>query len=225
MRQAPARRLQLIECEHTSAAGRVLLRWELAKDRLRIVAPACDADGVNTMALPGTFVPVPSPSGRSEAFASAIPNAQGILHTGKGPAFYRPLYSVGHAVGLSLAMFGQLASRGGLLVIAETDADNHLHWEKTAAGDVRVMWIQRDTFGRLGYDREVVVMAVPSNLTSPCKTYRRYEIEKGRFKTWPEKIAERPVVEKLFGSCIAFIGYLDDPELDYADSLRRLKMY
>lgn len=193
----------------------VTLRWVMAPDRLRVIAEA--GDGISSLTLPGTFRPA------GETFLSAVPNCQGVLHTGKGPAFFRTLHTYGHSMGYTMPMFGQLAARGGLLTICESDDEVMLHWEKTAAGEVRLMWLALPSFQRLAYPREVVLMATAPALTDLCKTFRRYEIEHGRFKSWREKVAERPQLEQLFGAAIVFLGYMQDPELDYAESFRKLK--
>ncbi len=85
------------------------------------------------------------------------------------------------------------------------------------------MWLALPSFSRLAYPREVVFMPTGPTLTELCKTFRRYEIAHDRFKTWKEKVAERPQLEKLFGAAIVFLGYMQDPELDYAASFRKLK--
>jgi len=206
-----------ILAEHQSPAGMVRLRWTMEADRLRIVAEPIDGEAASSLALPGTFRP------EGEQFTSAVPNCQGVLHFGKGPAFYKPLTMYGHGAGWTMPMFGQLAETGSLLTIAETDADLILHWEKTPAGDIRLMTLQLPSFGTLAYEREVVIMSTSSDLTDLCKTFRRYEIEHGRIKTWEEKIVERPQLEGLFGAAIVFLGYMHDTELDYAESFRKLK--
>lgn len=207
-----------IEARHRTPAGDVTLRWVMERDRLRIIAVPDDEHGVTALALPGAF----RPEGAA-AFHSAIPLGQGVLHSGAGPAFFRPLCMRGHGGGFTLSMFGLLAAEGALLVITESDADVALHWEKTAQGAVNVLWLQHPSMGQLGYPRETVVFAESPDLTSVCKRYRRYEMEQGRFKSWAEKITERPQLEQLFGAAIVFLGYNHDVDLDYADSLRRLK--
>ena len=207
-----------IRSEHRTPCGTVQFQWILEPDCLRILADPAAPDAAPSLALPGTFRPA---DGR--AFLAAIPMGQGVLHTGRGPAFHRPLAGHGHGFGCNMTMFGQIADGGGLLIIAEHEADAVLHWEKTNGGDVRLMWLQWASLGRLAYARETVVYATPPDVTSICKCYRRYEIEHGRFRTWEQKIAERPALEKLFGSAIVFIGYHQDDTLDYAASFRRLK--
>lgn len=207
-----------IRAVYATAAGTLTLRWVMERDRLRIIAEADDESGVTGLCLPGAFRP-----GDGEPFLAAVPTAQGILHTGRGPAFYRTYLRTGHNFGFTLAMFGLIADCGALLAIAETDVDLLLHHEKTAEGAVRLMWRQVPSLGRLAYLREVVLMAAPPDLTALCKTYRRYEIARGRFKSWEEKLAERPALTGLFGAAIVYLGYLQDPDLDYAAALRGLK--
>jgi len=49
-------------------------------------------------------------------------------------------------------------------------------------------------------------------------------IAQGRFKSWEEKISERPALERLFGSLMCFIGYCQD-DLDYAAECEKLKQF
>ncbi len=206
----------VIRASYETPAGRFVIRWIMENDRVRILVAPEDCTGVNSFALPGTFRP------ETGCFLSAIPNCQGILHTGKGPAFYTPKWGQ-ETGGFSLGMFGQIAEKGALLSIVETDKDATLHWEKTDSGDIRLMWRQEPCMGQIAYAREAVLMATDADVTSLCKQYRKYEIEKGRFKTWQDKIAERPQLEYLFGSCLVFLGYWNDPNLDFEQSFRRLK--
>lgn len=209
---------QEILAVHDTPAGRVRLRWSMERDRVRVRAEAEAAGGATALALPGTFEPE-----EGAGFLAAIPNGQGLLHTGKGPAFHKALRGGGHGHGCTLSMFGQWSSRGALVSIAETPEDAVLHWEKTPGGAIRLMWLHLPCMGSLGYTRETVLQVSAPDLTAVCKTYRRYVKEKGRFKSWEEKIAERPILEHLFGAAIIFTGYHQDPELDFAGSLRRLK--
>ncbi|MBI4024309.1 MAG: hypothetical protein HY360_04965 [Verrucomicrobia bacterium] len=208
----------VIACRHRSASGEVILRWALEQDQIRVTAEPSDGAGATALALPGTFRPE-----NEKGFLSAIPNGQGILHTGKGPAFYRPLNGKGGAWGFTLSMFGQIAERGALVSMVEDDADVVLHWEKTRNGSVRLMWLQHPSMGGLSYPREVILTTAGPDLTSVCKRFRRHVREKGCFKSWAEKLRERPQLEKLFGAAIVFVGYHHDPDLDYAAGFRRLK--
>ncbi len=197
-----------IRSVHHTPAGTLTLRFVMEQDRLRVIAEADGTHGVTSLALPGTFRP------DDGGFLSVVPSCQGVLHTGKGPAFYKPLSAKGHHDGFTMSMFGQLGDRAALVVIAESDADAVLHWEKTSAGEVRLMWLQHPSMGTLSYDREVVILPSENSVTSVCKCYRHYVIEQGRFRSWEEK---------LFGAALVFLGYFQDHDCDYAASLRRLR--
>lgn len=127
------------------------------------------------------------------------------------------------SAGLFMCFYAQMARTSALPAIAEEDMDACLVWEKTRAGKINLMWVEEPEFGTLAYKREVVFFFTPPDITAVCKAYKKYEIEKGRFKTWKEKIAERPAVKKLPGSMTAFIGYHDDTALDYRKNLLALK--
>jgi hypothetical protein len=170
-----------IVCAHRGPAGAVELEWILGADGLRLVATAPNEGGVANLALPGAFEPVDD-AGHVQPFVSAVPECQGLLHTGKGKSFCRTLGSNhGHISGLNMDMFGQLSPRGGLLVIGETPTDATLLWEKTHEGRMRLAWLQGESFGRLSYPRETVLLLTPPDLTALCKSYRRYEMGNGRF--------------------------------------------
>jgi len=68
-----------------------------------------------------------------------------------------------------------------------------------------------------------VLVPVDPSVTAVCKAFRRHEMAAGRFKSWDEKIAARPALEKLFGAAGVFVGYLQNRELDYTAAFRRLK--
>jgi len=202
---------------HNSPMGPVQLRWFMEKDRLNIYVEPIDKNGPDALTLPGTFRPADNKN-----FLSAIPNAQGVLHTGKGDSFYRPRWGMG-VDGFAMAMFGQMTDIGGLLQITEEDADATLHWEKTDDGEILLMWRHEPSMGKLNYPRHIVIFATEPDLTCLCKQYRKYEIEKGRFRTWDEKIESRPNLSKLFGSALVFTGYPYDSETNYAEGLKKLK--
>ena len=206
-----------IEVTYRTAVGELTLRWIVERDRVRVIAESPGARPVAGLTLPGAFLP-----DGGDAFQCAVPNGQGILHTGKGPAFNRRYFGMG-SEGFALSMFGQIATCGSLLTITEADTDAVLLWKKTEPDEVRIQWLQIPSLGRLTYAREAVLFATPPDLTALCKQYRAYEIEKGRFRNWDEKIAARPELEKLFGAALVFLGYPEDPDLDYETSFRALK--
>jgi hypothetical protein len=208
-----------ITAVHVGPGGRVSLRWTMESDRVRVGALPADPGSATGLTLPGTF----RPDGEA-GFGAVVPLGQGILHNGKGPSFFHGLTASGHGHGYTLAMVGQVAGKGALVAIAETEADASLHWEKTdAGGGIDLMWVQHPSLGFLSYPRETVLVPTDPQVVAVAKAYRCHVIAKGRFKSWEEKIAERPALARLFGSAVVFVGYLDDPDLDYAAAFRALK--
>lgn len=206
-----------IEAEHPSAGGTVKLRWRMERDRLCVSALTNLPQPATSLMLPGAFVPADEPTCRT-----AVPNGQGMLYSGRGPAYCRPLQSYSHAWGRSLDMVAPLASRGGLVCVAESALDATLWHEKDDTGPPRATWLEHASLGEGRYERQVVILPCDPDVTAACKTYRRYEIEQGRFKSWDEKLGDRPHLDRLFGAAMIFLGYFHDDELDYADSFRRL---
>ena len=207
-----------IVCTYKTKSGNIKLTWILEEDRLRVFADCNIENCATALTLPGTFR-----LEKGKDFTSAVPNGQGILHTGKGIGFYRPLQIQGHSHGRSLDMFAQTSGKAALITITESDSDAVLHWEKTSQGKINLMWVQHASMGKLSYTREAVLMFTPPDITSICKKYRAYEIEKDRFKTWEEKIKDRPNIENIFGACRVFLGYQHDEKLDYLASFKKLK--
>lgn len=206
-----------IRVVHQTPIGRVQLSWSIQSDRLHITADPDIDNCITGLTLPGTFIP-DSPDDQ----LWAIPNGQGVLHTGKGPSFYKPRWGCG-SDGFAMAMFGHIAGRAGLLCITETEDDAVLHWEKPDNLPIRTMWRMEPSMGALSYQREVVIEPTDGDLTCLCKTFRRYEHEHGRIITWQQKLSERPKVANLFGAAMLFTGYWHDDELDYIAALRQVR--
>jgi len=204
-----------IRCIHRTRNGSVSLSWVLEKDRLRIFAEADIDNAASSVSLPGVFRPAGGAS-----FKMALTRTQGFVHSGRGPSYFYAWYTPAF---LSMCFYAQIAERSALLSILETDIDGCLIWEKTADGLLNIGWVHQPRFGELAYRRETVMTFTAPDITPVCKRYRDYEKEKGRFKTWDEKIAERANVAKLIGSVTAFVGYHQDPEQNYAANLRAMK--
>jgi hypothetical protein len=177
---------------------------------------------IGAVSLPGCF----SPEG--EHMRLLLPIMQGMLWDGRGPAFnqYRP---EGSHTGFSLAFSGCLGQKGGLLLTAET-RDDHLWWlGKAEDGRFWCANLQTASLGSLRYPRSAHLYTTDPDIVSLAKTYRRKVIAQGRFKSWQEKIAERPAVARLFGALMCYIGYCEDLDggqlFDYLANFRKLKDY
>lgn len=197
-------------------AGELVLEASLGPDGCRVTAVA-GVSTVTSCTLPGAF----RPQG-VDAPPVVLPKNQGIWHRGTGAPFCFELARDGHA-GWSMPFFGVVGDRDALVHIIETEHDARIWFEKTAGGQVRVTSLQDPARGQLGYARSVLLSFASPDTTSICQTYRRYVQRSGHFVSWEQKIAERPGLERMFGALMCFIGYCQDEDLDYGQSLRRLR--
>lgn len=69
---------------------------------------------------------------------------------------------------------------------------------------------------------EVELYPVDPGISAVYKAYRRVLKQRGNFVSWEEKIGRKPILEKIFGALVAFIGYNHASEIDYAGSVRAL---
>lgn len=202
-------------------AGSYLLKYEyrLLDDYIEIRMPASISEEIKNVTFPGAFVPA------GESFKLVMPIMQGMLWDGRGKAHESFAPETNHG-GFSMPMIGYLAQTGGLLFTAETQ-DDVLWWHGKEEGSERY-WatnVQLSSLGSMRYERIGRLYFTDASYVSMAKTYRRKKIEQGRFKSWDEKIAERPGLERLFGALMCFIGYCQDNELDYAAECAKLKAY
>ncbi len=199
-----------------SPAGVAAFLWELAADGVRVTLMA-GRTTVTVAALPGAF----RPEGVS-APAVALPKNQGVWHRGTGRPFRSLMYREGHA-GYSMPFFAVVGARDALLTVIEEEADARIWFEKAEGGRVIASAVADPSLGRLRYDRSVVMRFVAPDAASVCASYRQYVKDRGRLVTWEEKVAARPLLERLFGALMCFVGYCQDESLDYAASLKTLK--
>ncbi len=197
-------------------AGELTVRYELTGVACRITALA-GRSTVTSCALPGAFRPA-----GVDAPAVALAKNQGIWHLGTGGPFSLLMTRNGHG-GWSMPFFAPVGEKEAMLSIIETEHDARIWFEKTDDGLVHIAAIQDPSLGALTYDRSVLLRFVAPDLTSICLAYREHVQEAGHFVSWEEKIDARPNLERLFGALMCFIGYCQDPDLDYAASFRALK--
>jgi hypothetical protein len=199
------------------AGGAQVDYWILANDDyldIRLVSPSAE---IGYLSLPGSFLPA------GEKLKLLLPIMQGMLWDGRGPEI-NLIRAEGSHLGFSMAFTGFLAESGGLLVTAETRDDLRWWFGKDTQGRMWVTPLQISSLGSLRYERVARIYVTDADITSLAKQYRRKVIQQGNFKTWEEKIAERPALERLFGALMTFIGYCED-DVDYVDGCRKLIAY
>ena len=192
--------------------------YTLHPNFVEVLLPAEGADEIGVVSFPGSFNPVDNKK------KYILPVMQGMLWDGRGEPFESRFHEAGHT-GFSMAMFGVLGEKGGLLCAAET-ADDCLWWVgKDADSKTWATNLQVDSLGTMRYDRCVRLYPTKSDITDLAKTYRQRIIDRGRFVSWEEKIKERPALKRLFGTIMCFIGYCQDDDLDYVEECKKLKAY
>jgi len=205
-----------IRQEFEAEGEKLTFLWKLLEDGLEVEL-SCREEGerLNGVALPGSFLP------EEGKLQLALPVMQGLLFDGRGEPFEDHLRYGGHQ-SLSMAMLGYLTERAGLLASIESNTDWSGTIGKRDDGTIYAHADQLPSLGRMGYERSVRLYPTDSGLTGLCRRYRRRVQERGGWKPWAEKIAERPVVERLFGALMAFVGY-NQGEIDYAAECGKLR--
>lgn len=184
---------------------------------LEVTLQAAGLRDVLGVSLPGQFLPAAGP------VHYLLPVMQGMLWKGSGPAFRWQVADGGHG-GFSMPFVGYLAAGAGLLAITETRDDATLSVSRSADGRCEAQFIQVSSLGSMRYDRVARIVCTEGSITAIAKAYRRRIMDRGQFRSWDDKLAERPALERLFGSLMCFIGYCHD-EIDYADELAKVRAY
>ncbi|MCW5983102.1 MAG: hypothetical protein KIT09_33745 [Bryobacteraceae bacterium] len=119
--------------------------------------------------------------------------------------------------------YGAIGARSAYLAILEPGFDALL----TCADGGKAPdygWVHTPRMGNLHQNRTQRFRFVSSpSYVVVARAYRRYAMEQGFYRSLEEKIEECPSLRKLFGAALVMIGYLRDPEADYAAAFRRLK--
>ena len=200
-------------------AGRDSLEviYSLQDDYVEVRLPVPTADDIRFASLPGSFLP------EDEKLQLLFPIMQGMLWDGRGPEL-NVMRGEGHHTGFSMAFVGFMAERGGLLMTAESRDDCRWWFGKDQSNRMWATNIQVASLGTMRYERVVRLYLTDPDIVAIAKQYRHKMIEQGRFKTWDEKIAERPSIERIFGALMCYIGYCED-DVDYLESSKKLKAY
>src|SRR5262249_25335775 len=122
---------------------------------------------------------------------------------------------------LSMGMNALLADRGGLMMTQETVGDWYGTFGENKSGPF-TFYVQWKCPVDGWYRREGRFYPVDAPIPAVAKRYRHGGKERGEFVSWEEKIARKPVLEKLFGALFAFTGYNHAPEVDYVGGARKL---
>lgn len=189
----------------------------LHEDYVEVRLIASPNEEIAFISMPGSFIP----EGEQEKIL--MPVMQGMLWEGGGKPFQAYLRESGHG-GFSMAMMGYLGVSGGLLFAPESYDDVRWWIGKDEANRYWLANLQMASLGAMRYDRVARLYPTEADIVSIAKRYRQRIIEKGRFKSWEQKLEDRPSLERMFGALWCFIGYCQD-DINYANECEKLKKY
>lgn len=198
-------------------AGAVGARLVFALRANHVEVRCAPAPGLGLVSLPGSFC---AEDGSAQLL---LPIMQGMLWDGRGDAFDLVKPESSHT-GFTMAFTGWLGGRGGLLMALDTRDDARWWLGKSAAGRCWSASLQIDELGALGYERVARLYPTDASIVAVARRYRAHVQAAGRFRGWDQKLAERPALERLFGSLMCFVGYCAS-DVDYAAECRRLRDY
>lgn len=101
----------------------------------------------------------------------------------------------------SMSWWGFQKGKSSMVVIVETPDDAAYKFSHRAGGPTMLgpRWL--NSLGKLRYPRSVRISFIDNgNYVDMAKRYRKYVIDRGRFVSLKEKIAQEPLVEKLIGT-------------------------
>ena len=151
-----------------------------------------------------------------------------VLDTVNGGRMHRPSsgrldFTVG-AEECWMRYYAVLGRKSAYLSILEPGFDAVLTCEDTKAGSLRLGWIHTPRLGTLQQSRTQRFRFVSSSShVLIARAYRSYAMKEGLYRSLRDKLAECPSLEKLFGGVLVMLGYLHDPQADYARVFRQLK--
>ena len=240
-RATPLKRLKPLRARKTddgvltlaySADGdEICIMLSLLTDCVEITIPAFESRSVGVVSMPfawemcdgrGDCDDIGARRGCGKKYL--LPIMQGMLWDGRGDAFEHRRGD-GEHVGFSMAMFGILGEKSGLLLTAESADDCCWWFGKNERADFWCTNLQSDSLGKMRYDRSARIYPTPPSITAVAKAYKLRVKQRGGFVGWEEKIAGRPALERLFGALMCFIGYCRDDGVDYAKECGKLKAY
>ena len=120
--------------------------------------------------------------------------------------------------------YAVLGNKSACLCILEPGFDAELLCEDEKPGPRRFGWMHTprlNTFEQTRTQR-FRFLSSPSYVMA-ARAYRRYAMEEGFYRSLREKLMECPSLERLLGGVLVMIGYLQDPQADYAEAFRQLK--
>jgi hypothetical protein len=120
--------------------------------------------------------------------------------------------------------YGVLGTKSAYINILEPGLDAILTYADDGAGPLRYGWVHTPRMATLEQIRTQRVRFVSSpSYVQLARLYRKYSKDEGFYVSLREKLEECPSLERLFGAVLIMIGYLRDPQSDYAAAFQKLR--
>jgi hypothetical protein len=151
-----------------------------------------------------------------------------MLDTVNGGRLHRPSsgpldFTVG-AEECWMRYYAVLGKKSAYLSILEPGFDAVLTSEDTSAGSLHLGWVHTPRLGTFEQSRTQRFRFVSSSsYVIIARAYRSYAMKEGLYRSLRDKLEECPSLKKLFGGVLVMLGYLQDPQADYAQVFRQLK--
>ena len=195
-----------------------------------VVAVETDETKIRQLDWPGPT----DPKAAGEGDYTLLPNHRGVLLPHDWPKAYFPIRSTDMGgnpkvtdtsevqsnviESWSMSWWGVQRGKSGMMTIIETPDDAAYQFDHPAGGPTIIGPRWRAQLGKLGYLRiGRFVFIENGGYVEMAKRYRQHAIDSGLFVSLKEKIARKPVVQKLIGTPLTRIGVLTNFK---SDSLR-----
>lgn len=169
-----------------ASEGSFNYRWSLGEDHAQCTLAVTGS--ATRATLVGRFIPV---EGKA---AAIIPQYQGALLRGRGEEWASEAVRGGHT-NMSLGMLALSGERGSLLLVPDDMVGWIARFGDSAAGP----WVAYDAtpVETAGW-REMTVRIYPcdAGVAPVASTYRRLMQSSGQWRSWAEKIAAKPSLDR-----------------------------
>lgn len=215
-----------LEFEREGAQFRILFEIDASAPELLFTLSPTNSGSTDLVAaeLPGPILPA---DGRpTQVLVGAMD--QGRLYTGKAGNLGWGGRDLGQEIFLPEGRmrwrwWGVMTGGSGYCAIIEENADAELALRRDASGKLTTSLRWLPSMGLLSYERRIhYCFEVAASVTSLAKRFRRYAQANGLFMTLLEKAERRPLIRKLMGATLAFIGY-EMTSQDYVGTFEKLR--
>lgn len=205
-----------IVIEVNSPQATIRYRWTLAQDHAlcTLTITGLVASELDRAPLSPTFYPV------GHDPQAIIPLYQGALLRSGSKPWSAEAVRGGHS-NLSMGMLALTCPAAALLLVPDRLIGWIGRYGVNADGPFAAYdAVPIEAEGWQGIN--VRIYPCSAGVEAVAARYRLLMQGRGQWVNWAEKVAAKPLLNRLFGSLIAFIGYVHDDTTDYVGNIRKL---